>query len=128
MGLDQYAFRLKGKPDKPVDFQIDELVVDYETDKLAYWRKHPDLQGFMETLYYMKGGKEDVFNCCPVLLEEADLDLLERKTRLRELPRTEGFFFGTSQYPEDDKATLEFIAKARKAIREGSYVAYDSWW
>ena len=54
--------------------------------------------------------------------------LLERKTRLRELPHTEGFFFGTSQYPEDEKATLEFIAKARKAIQEGSYVAYDSWW
>ena len=126
MGLDQYAYRLPRKPDTATDFTISIEDVG-DAGRLYYWRKHPDLQGFMETLYYMKGGKAEVFNCTPVLLEEADLDLLERKTRLRELPKTEGFFFGQS-FPEDDDSVLEFIAKARAAIREGSWVAYNSWW
>jgi hypothetical protein len=123
MGLDQYAYRLDRKPEKPVDFDIGEGG----SETIYQWRKHPDLQGFMETLYYMKGGKRPEFNCSPVLLEREDLDLLERKTRDRELPKTEGFFFGQSG-PEDDEEVYRFIAKARQAIKEGSWIAYDSWW
>jgi hypothetical protein len=128
MGLDQYAFRLQAKPDKPVDFKLDKTLIDgRDSDQLHYWRKHPDLQGWMENLYRNKGGKADEFNCSPVLLEAEDLDRLEEAVCQGTLPTTEGFFFGRSQ-PEDREATLEFIAKARAVMKEGSYVAYDSWW
>ena len=31
--------------------------------ELHYWRKHPNLHGWMESLYYEKGGTADNFNC-----------------------------------------------------------------
>ena len=57
MGLDQYATARKGEA------TIDEDGYAYYKDsiELAYWRKHPNLEGFMSDLYYEKGG-EDEFN------------------------------------------------------------------
>jgi hypothetical protein len=129
VGLDQYAFRLKARPPTPTDFKVDDYAGEgtFEDRQLFYWRKHPNLQGWMENLYYAKGGKKHPFNCTPVLIEAEDLDQLEEAVRQETLPYTTGFFFGTSQ-PQDSDATLEFIAKARQAIKEGSCIAYDSWW
>lgn len=47
--------------------------------------------------------------------------------RERRLPRTTGFFFGTSDGSEraDD---LAFIARAREALAQGYTVFYYSWW
>ena len=129
MGLDQYAYRLAKKPGEPVDFSVEALLDDMpgSREPIHYWRKHPDLQGWMENLYRAKGGSAEEFNCQPVLIEAEDLDRLEEAVEQGTLPTTEGFFFGRSQ-PEDREATLEFIAKARAVMKEGSYVAYDSWW
>lgn len=124
MGLDMYAFRTKGMIKEEVDF---ELPDDESQDELHYWRKHPNLHGWMERLYRKKGGKEPVFNCVNVKLTEADLDRLEVDVKSEELPETSGFFFGKSQ-PEDRKDDLEFISKAREAIKEGDDVYYTSWW
>ena len=58
MGLDQYASARKGEPTTD-----DEGYTYYEDSmELAYWRKHPNLQGWMQDLYHEKGG-EDEFNC-----------------------------------------------------------------
>ena len=121
MGLDMFAYITKDRPDASVDFNS----TDYS--ELHYWRKHPDLHGWMEDLYWKKGGGADYFNCVPVILEPADLDRLEADIRARKLPDTSGFFFGDSDGSEieDD---LIFIAKARKAISDGYTVFYDSWW
>lgn len=126
MGLDMYAYRVKkGMVTEQVDFEVPENADDQS--ELHYWRKHPNLHGWMERLYYDKGGKEDVFNCVNVQLTEDDLNRLERSVKNKNLPHTEGFFFGESQ-PDDRVDDLEFIKKAREAISEGDDVYYTSWW
>jgi hypothetical protein len=92
-----------------------------------YWRKHPDLHGWMERLYRAKGGKDPSFNCNSVRLMTQDLDDLERAVKTANLPSTSGFFFGQSE-PRDRQGDLEFIDKARAAIAAGDTVYYDSWW
>ena len=120
MGLDMYAMTIDHAPASPVDFQAQNAV------ELHYWRKHPNLHGWMAELYTAKGGKQD-FNCAPVVLAPADLDRLEADIRAGNLPHTAGFFFGKTDGSEtaDD---LTFIAKARAAIANGKTVFYDSWW
>lgn len=121
MGLDMYAFATQETPASPVDFKVKEVR------ELQYWRKHPNLHGWMQTLYYEKGGKSEDFNCVPVVLTVQDLDRLEAVVRAGELPATRGFFFGESDGTETED-DLAFIAKARTAIAEGDTVYYDSWW
>lgn len=125
MGLDMYAYRTSVQLSKPVDFS-DEIQSN--CSEIQYWRKHPNLHGWMESLYREKGGDGD-FNCNPVELTSEDLDRLEEDIRNGGLPYTSGFFFGESQ--GDDEETnedLAFVANARQAIAEGDRVFYDSWW
>jgi hypothetical protein len=121
MGLDMYAYTTQQKPDTPVDFKAGEV------SELHYWRKHPDLHGWMQTLYVAKGGSNPEFNCAPVVLTAEDLDRLESDIRAGALPPTRGFFFGATDGSEKED-DLTFIAKAREAIAEGLTVYYDSWW
>lgn len=71
MGLDMYAHYLHDAPAKAVDFEVENY------GELHYWRKHPNLHGWMERLYRKKGGREDSFNCVNVLLTADDLDRLK---------------------------------------------------
>lgn len=121
MGLDMYAMMTRQEPHTDVDFSAPEAETLHE------WRKHPNLHGWMQDLYYEKGGAKDVFNCTTVRLEAEDLDRLADAIKERTLPETVGFFFGESSGDEylDD---LEFVAKARAAIEKGYTVFYDSWW
>ena len=105
----------------PVDFKVEDA------SELHVWRKHPNLHGWMQDLYYDKGGSAECFNCVPVVLTAEDLDRLEAAIRTRELPHTIGFFFGETDGTEMDD-DLAFIAKAREAIAAGLTVYYDSWW
>jgi hypothetical protein len=137
MGLDMHVYRMKFTPTKEVDFSeeifgrddIGEL--DYENPivvakEIAYWRKHPDLHGWMENLYREKGGREKPFNGDLVVLTLADLDRLEDDILGGNLPKTTGFFFGESGGMS--LKDLEFVLEARKAIQEGDTVFYDSSW
>lgn len=45
MGLDMYAYVTDETPDGNVDFEVGSL------SELHYWRKHPNLHGWMEKLY-----------------------------------------------------------------------------
>jgi len=123
MGLDQNAFAHKGALPQPTDFE----PKPEEISELFYWRKHADLEGWMEKLYREKGGKEEVFNVATVELTMQDIDRLERDVLADSLPHTEGFFFGKS-HPEDKEATLKFIGLARETLRGGDSVFYTSWW
>lgn len=129
---------MRFKPSKEVDFndelygkdengEIDYELQNVEVKEIAYWRKHPNLHGWMENLYREKGGKEQSFNGDPVVLTLEDLDRLEEDILRKNLPRTAGFFFGQS---DDDISLrdLEFVLGARKAIQEGDTVFYDSSW
>lgn len=123
MGLDMNAWVTKAMPENGVDFQTH----NFNPTELHYWRKHPNLHGWMEDLYYKKGGKAESFNCVNVELNMSDLDFLEEDIKNGNLPKTGGFFFGESNGTETED-DLEFISKARKAIEEGNYVYYNSWW
>ena len=123
MGLDQYGTARKGEP------STDEDGYTYYEDsmELAYWRKHPNLQGWMEELWRGKGNDGE-FNCVDLELTLSDLDYLEQSLDESALPETAGFFFGTNSddhYAEQDR---EFILSARNAIEKGYTVIYSSWW
>ena len=123
MGLDQYATARRGEA-----ITDDEGYTYYEDSmELAYWRKHPNLQGFMQELYYEKGG-EGEFNCVDVELTLEDLDSLEATLDNEALPETEGFFFGSDSSEYYAEADREFIVAARAAIKQGYTVVYSSWW
>jgi hypothetical protein len=137
MGLDQYAEARKGegklatttwtREDGSKEVETHDEMEWEDSMELAYWRKHPNLQGFMEALYYDKGG-EGEFNCVDVELTLEDLDALEESLDNQELPETQGFFFGedsSEHYAEQDR---DFIVSARAAIDKGYTVVYSSWW
>ena len=121
MGLDMFAFTTAS--DIPaVDFKMPD-----DSAEIFYWRKHPNLHGWMEDLYLRKDGGEDTFNCVQLRLDAEDLDALEKAVSENRLPCTHGFFFGASDGSEraDDE---RFIHKARDAIANGKRVYYTSWW
>ena len=122
MGLDMFAYTTSEAPMHPVDFPTPQAAIE-----LYYWRKHPDLHGWMEQLYRDKGGAADTFNCVTVALDPADLDRLEADIRAGRLPCTEGFFFGASDGTEAE-GDLAFVRNAREALCAGLTVFYTSWW
>jgi hypothetical protein len=126
MGLDMYAFSTKAKPKTEVDFETKNFEPQ---DEVAYWRKHPNLHGWMQSLYESKGGTSPDFNGDCVVLTLNDLEDLEHDIKQNDLPDTSGFFFGESaNNDEENEIDLLFVAKAREAIAEGKTVYYTSWW
>lgn len=123
MGLDQYAVARKGEP-----VEKDGRLEWPESRGLADWRKHPNLQGWMEDLYRRKGGEEEDFNCVDVELTLEDLEALEKAVKGKEMPKTEGFFFGSDSDEHYREQDLQFIEDAREAIKDGFTVVYSSWW
>ena len=123
MGLDQYATARRGEG------TIDEDGFTHYKDsiELAYWRKHPNLQGWMEDLWLAKGG-EGEFNCVDLELKIEDLDLLEQSLDESALPETVGFFFGANSADHYSEQDREFIVQARASIKQGYKVIYHSWW
>jgi hypothetical protein len=114
MGLDQYVF-IKPKSGEP-----DELCEEF-----FYWRKHADLQGWMQSLYYEKGGDEKEFNQVDLDLTMDDINRLERD--YQNLNHHTGFFYGASDHYDTDQTT-RFIAKAKAALSQGRELFYTSWW
>ena len=139
MGLDQYAVARKGEPrtvkseytytdqDGVEKEGFEEYLEWDDTIQLAEWRKHPNLQGWMEELWYEKGG-EGEFNCVDLELTLEDLDALEATLDEEELPETVGFFFGSNADDHYAEADREFIVQARAALKKGYKVFYSSWW
>lgn len=127
MGLDQYAYHCPAEllGDKQIGF---DHLLGGDSVEFAYWRKHPGLQGWMESLYRQKGGTEE-FNCVSVRLEASDLAILESQILLSNLPQTTGFFFGSMRDSMDqDEIDLKFISLARDLLSRGRAVFYSSWW
>jgi len=140
MGLDQYAY-VAAKAGAYDEYYEDENYEKAEDDstklskprELAYWRKHPNLQGWMERLWLEKnpGYEEEVkypFNNVELELTWDDLDRLEADVKAGNLPNTKGFFFGDNSddhYKQDD---LNFIKAAKAEVFLGLKVFYNSSW
>lgn len=127
MGLDQFAYTAANQ-------------AEVDTRELAYWRKHPNLQGWMEALWQEKlnaqGMKPEdsplgsTFNGVELELTWDDLVRLEEDILSGKIAslKTVGFFFGNASddyYKEQD---LEFVRKAKAEIFSGLRVFYNSSW
>jgi hypothetical protein len=132
MGLDMYAY-VATKANAQQEYYAEYLDNDNSESataprELAYWRKHPNLHGWMEKLYLSKGGAEDEFNGVELELTWDDIDQLEQAILNDELPSTTGFFFGD---PADDyykQKDLTFVKNARAELFLGLRVFYNSSW
>lgn len=121
MGLDMTAYTTNETLTTDVDFDVEQH------DILHYWCKHSNLHGWMEELYFAKGGRSRFFNCTNLGLSMADVLRLETAISNDALPSTSGFFFGKS-YGDEKDGDLNFICKARTAIEDGKRVFYRPWW
>jgi hypothetical protein len=141
MGLDQYAY-VAARANQQAEFwesaEIDPVTKDYNSRsvekprELAYWRKHPNLQGWMRQLWVRKGkvGPSDdpTFNGVELELTWEDLDELEYVVKNSQLPSTTGFFFGDQSDDYYKNQDLEFIRNARAELFCGLKVFYNSSW
>ena len=124
MGLDQWVYKSK--------VSIDELAQDNH-EEIFYWRKNPNLHGWMEQLWEQRN--EDLvvnnpdmhFNTVYLELTIDDINNLEHQNENNALPETTGFFFGKSHALHRDE-NRKFIEVARQAISEGNRIYYFSWW
>lgn len=91
MGLDMYLTgeRYLTKP------RTGSGQIATETYDLGYWRKHPNLHGFIVRAY-----ADGIDDCQPIRLTTERLETIRRAVVRRELPRTAGFFFGESDGSE----------------------------
>jgi hypothetical protein len=96
--------------------------------EIAYWRKHPNLHGWMEKLAEQKKLSYDSFNGIEMELTAEDLDALEYAVKKRQLPATSGFFFGDNADQHYYKNDLKFIQEARAEMFLGLKVFYNSSW
>lgn len=129
MGLDQYAY-IKFQP-------------EYENWLfLAEWRKHPNLQGWMERLWREKTNSSepyqkdtsmsDEFNGVEVELTLEDILQLQMDIRDDNLDgglgTTTGFFFGCNADEEYKWKDLSFCDRAKVALKNNHTVYYNSSW
>jgi hypothetical protein len=122
MGLDMYAYAA---------VKANEEWGTGSQREIAYWRKHPNLHGWMEQLWRSRNtdpSADPMFNGIELELTWEDLDQLDEDIQNNRLPSTSGFFFGDDSdnyYREQD---LEFIRKARTELFTGLKVFYNSSW
>lgn len=135
MGLDMYAYA--AAKSKQYDEFWEGAQLDENKDfvnpnvpkprEIAYWRKHPNLHGWMQQLWESRGNSGS-FNGDELELTWQDLDMLEQDVQAGCLPPTTGFFYGNEAdeyYREQD---LEFIKNARAELFMGLKVFYNSSW
>ena len=140
MGLDQLAY---SRPATATNDETDECLVQ--------WRKHPNLQGWMERLwrkqkygdaatpdpitgegYSNETYMNDPFNCEELELTADDIERLrldiQNKTLNGGHGDTTGFFFGDSSDEYYRETDIAFCDRAEAALNNGHKVIYYSWW
>ena len=96
---------------------------------LGYWRKHPNLHGYIIENY--ADGRDE---CQEIELNANALEDIACAIELDKLPHTEGFFFGKSEWHEEDKEkNAEIFRKASEWLRSNedgwtSTVIYQASW
>lgn len=115
MGLDMY---LIGEKDVWTDFKNpknnpmeDGFPVRSRRLELGYWRKHPDLHG-----YILQEFAEGIDECQEIHLQESDVEQIVKAIKEDNLPQTEGFFFGSSSSSDYQNSTVQ-LEKALKWLK-----------
>jgi hypothetical protein len=107
MGLDQYLNgrkfygRYNDHPRTEDGFVIEEIQI-----ALGYWRKHPNLHG-----YIVKEFNDGNDNCQDIELTAEQIKQIIEAVQEDKLPTTEGFFFGHSDGSEQQE-TLDILGRA----------------
>ena len=140
MGLDMYAY-VATKAGQQNEYyegaEFNETTREFENKtvtrprEIAYWRKHPNLHGWMEQLWNKRnGGNRDGnnFNGIELELTYEDLEILQLDVIAGTLPGTSGFFFGNNADDHYKEQDLEFIKNARAELFMGLKVFYNSSW
>jgi hypothetical protein len=141
MGLDMYAYsanKAGAQSEYWENGNIDKESGEFKSTctkpkELAYWRKHPNLHGWMERLWEEKGrpGAEsdaETFNGIELELEWHDIENLEADILEDNLPGTTGFFFGDDSDEYYKAQDLEFVKQAKADLFLGLKVYYNSSW
>jgi hypothetical protein len=134
MGLDMYAYVAAKAGEMNAYYDSHDLAASSpllpkppKPREIAYWRKHPNLHGWMYCLWESRGNSGE-FNGDELELTWEDIEQLELDIRNKNLPGTTGFFFGNDaddHYREDD---LAFIRNAKAELFCGLKVFYNSSW
>jgi len=134
MGLDMYAYvaAKAGEMNEYYDsYDLAEssplLPKPLKPREIAYWRKHPNLHGWMHRLWESRGNSGE-FNGDELELTWEDLDQLEQDIRNKKLPGTSGFFFGNNADNEYREQDLKFVRDAKAEAFLGLRVFYNSSW
>ena len=140
MGLDMYAYAATRAGQQREFYEDAEFKDgDYvnaavpQPREIAYWRKHPNLHGWMEQCWNNKGRPGSAhpmsdFNGIELELTYDDLERLELDIIAGTLPGTTGFFFGSNADEHYQEQDLEFIRNARAELFMGLRVFYNSSW
>lgn len=116
MGLDQYLTgrkylggRYAARPREEDGFPVEQVEL-----AIGYWRKHPNLHGYIVNEFGPKDEAtgEPIDNCQDIDLDANAIHKIIEAIQQDTLPQTEGFFFGTSYSkseasPEDQQNYLE---------------------
>lgn len=89
----------KDEPKMEDGYPVDSVILE-----MGYWRKHPDLHGYIVETF-----AEGVDECQEIELSVEDLRMIAAAIRANKLPHTEGFFFGDSSWhigKEEEYAAL----------------------
>jgi hypothetical protein len=126
MGLDMSLYGVKffwSYWDHPENNRMEDgLKVSSLEVELGYWRKHPNLHGFIVQTF--AGG---VDKCQRIELDEKQLRQTLEAVLADELPHTEGFFFGESQSSDKGdsikqlKAAIEWLMVEEKGVSRSVY-------
>ncbi|MCA9469442.1 MAG: hypothetical protein KC643_28915 [Nitrospira sp.] len=115
MGLDMY---LDGDKYLALDFDNpdntpteDGYRLTNRTLRLGYWRKHPNLHGYIVNTF-----ADGIDQCQRIDLSENDIEKIIDAVARDDLPHTEGFFFGASDGSEREE-TLRIFRDALQWLR-----------
>lgn len=129
MGLDMY---LSGRQFNHI---FDEQEAEYLDGKqikavevdLGYWRKHPNLHGFIVNTF-----ANGIDECQRIELGVEELNKIIQAIKDRTLPHTEGFFFGKSEISDEQvKADVAIFEEALLWItfdKRLRYAVYQASW
>jgi len=109
MGLDMYLTGEKFIMNSSIDPHEDGFRLRSKTLHLGYWRKHPDLHGYIVQTF--AGGKDE---CQDIYLGVAHTRTIIAAVKAQHLPHTTGFFFGASDSSQEQ--IDEDIAIFEKAL------------
>lgn len=115
MGLDMYldgdkylALNFDNPENTPTE---DGYRLTNRTLRLGYWRKHPNLHGYIVNTF-----ADGIDQCQRIDLSENDIEKIIDAVARDDLPHTQGFFFGASDGSEREE-TLRIFRDALQWLR-----------